>query len=63
MILWSGSWFDDFVISAFLIEEDSDLQQLASISNHLIHNIACFFNCEDDVDEMTEQGLKEVAIL
>ncbi|XP_065052467.1 armadillo repeat-containing protein 8-like [Rhopilema esculentum] len=46
---------------AFLIEEDSDLQQLASISNHLIQNIASFLNTEEDLDEMTDQGLKEGA--
>eukprot|EP00794_Sanderia_malayensis_P017631 gene17631-19385_t len=46
---------------AFLIEEDSHLQQLASISNHLIHNIASFLNHLDCEDEMSEQGLKEGA--
>ena len=47
-------------VKAFLIEEDSDLQQLASISNHLIQNIAHFFNTDEELDEMVEQGLKEV---
>jgi len=47
---------------AFLIEEDSDLQQLASISNHLIQNIATFLNTDENLDEMMEQGLKEGAL-
>ena len=50
----------NFIILAFLIEEDSNLQQIASISNHLIQNISNFLNPNEEADEETKENLREV---
>lgn len=44
---------------AYLIEEDSQLQTEASVSNHLIRNIAQYFLVSDDTDKETLENLRE----
>lgn len=45
---------------AYLIEDDNELQSIASISNHLIKNIAAFFTIPESLPKETKDELKEV---
>jgi len=44
---------------AFLIEEDSQLQMEASVSNHLIKNIAQYFLVTEETDKESAESLRE----
>lgn len=46
---------------AYLIEEDKELQTIASISNHLIKNIASLFSLGENINEKTKDKAKEAA--
>lgn len=50
---------------AYLIEVDTGLQRIASISDHLIHNLSLFFKKEESGRELTSkdvQNLKQASL-
>ena len=48
--------FDSPILLAFLIEEDTELQRTAAISDHLIKTLTGFL-VKSDLDDMREVGI------
>ena len=47
---------------AYLIEDNEELQEIASISNHLIKNVSNYFIKHSTMDKETVENLREVCM-
>ena len=57
-----GQQFDLPLLSAFLIEEDTELQRTAAISDHLIKTLTGFL-VKSDLDDSSYALMREVGMI